>query len=639
MQLKLLISKHEIYHLFVMIRKTTVLLICFITIISVSRCLADIQKVTLPITLDYPLLRSMLVSQAFLEPGEMATLVDRGDGCILLTAAKPQVSEGNGLLRFEVLINAHAGSPIGDSCFAPIEWQGYLVLYQKPVLDPNSWQLSFTTVSSEVLRPDRQPAKIATILWNLIEPRVTSHLAGTSIDLLPPVQEIKNFLLPLFPDERKLQTEKMLASMQPAGMKINPDSLHIAISTEVDAVYEPEKTDGFQELNQEELQHIISTWERWDSFLVYLVTTLSKQMLNEDEKQILTNLLLDTRYRFVLAMTDKTIQGDIVRQQFVSAWQVMSPIFRRHLLLEDNISQTLGYLAFVSSADALLVFDKLGPTLGLEISTKGLIRLMHMLNADPEFLQYHQGINPELQRHFEIEEPPQSTPPSQPPTDSSTKNILIQRLMASFSPSVAYAADTQPQFSDIIKWKVPQTEVAEYVNNVEELLKQSTTSVIKKSKVPLERQKLFRLLIPAMAWQESCFRQFVVKNKKLTYLISYNQSSVGLMQVNERVWRGLYNLNRLRWDIHYNAHVGGEIAARYLSKYALRDTEKVASLDDDTLARLVYAMYNGGPSQYKKFFQRLKDNKFYDSDKLFWEKFLLVKADKVDQVSVCLIGS
>lgn len=601
--------------------------------------MAETEKISLPITIDYPLLRSLLVSQAFPETGETATLVNRGDGCTLLTTAQPQISESDGQIRFEVLVNARAGTPLGDSCFAPVEWQGYLVLYQQPLLDPETWQLSFSTVSSEVLRKDRQPAKIATILWNMIEPRVTSHLAGIVIDLLPPISQIKGFLLPLFPDEHRKQTEHMLASMQPSELMVNPQSLHFAIATEVESVFEPDSHSQNQYLSQEDLQHVVAIWERWDSFLVYVITALSKKMLNENEKHLLINILLDMRHHFVRDMTERTIQNDIVRQQFVRSWQVMSPIFRRHLLQGESASQALGYLAFVASADALLVFDKLGPTFGLEISTKGLVRLMHMLDADPNLLQYHPGINPDLQQHFEIEDPQPQAPPSSSSLESPNNSSFIRLFLSQLTPREAFAAATQPQFSEIIQWKVPKSDVSTYVKKVEGILRDSTTSVIRSGEIPKIRQEMFRQLIPALAWQESCFRQFVVKGKKLTYLISYNQSSVGLMQVNERVWRGLYDLGRLRWDIHYNAHVGSAIAVRYLNRYVLNDTDKASSIDDDTLARLIYAMYNGGPSQYKKFFQRLKKQSLYDSDKLFWEKYLLVKANKVEQVSVCLVGS
>ena len=150
---------------------------------------------------------------------------------------------------------------------------------------------------------------------------------------------------------------------------------------------------------------------------------------------------------------------------------------------------------------------------------------------------------------------------------------------------------------------------------------------------------MFHQLIQAMAWQESCFRQFVVKDKKLTYLLSYNQSSVGLMQINERVWRGMFNRESLRWDIDYNARAGCRITALYLQKYALRDKKLSQKIDNKTMARLVYAMYNGGPSQYGKFLDRLKRNKLYQSDELFWEKYQWVSSGDVGKVSKCLVGS
>ncbi len=621
-----------------MIKKIILLLIFAMTGYAVPQSMADQQAITLPITIDYPLLRNLLVSEAFPETGEMSTLLNQSDGCTKLTAAKPQIQEKQGLVRLEILIDARVGTSLGGKCFSPAEWQGFLVLDQQPLLNPENWQLTFSPISSQVLRMDRQPAKVASILWNIIEPQVTSHLASIAIDLLPPVSEIKGFLLPLFPEEKKLQTQRMLASMQPAQIEVEQDALTILIRAEVDAVFDPKLDENKQQLSQEDLQRTVALWEKWDTLLVYLVSTLSRQLLNESEKRELINVLLDTRYRFVTEMADRTIQQDIVRQQFVSAWQVLSPIFRRHLLQGEQISQALGYLAFVSSADALLVFDRLGPTLGLEISTAGLARLMRMLNATPDTLEYDRGINPDLQKLFEIQKPVEKESTYAPGNPSQNLSSFIKNLLMPLMAAPAYAASKTPQFSEIIQWKVPKSNITEYVLKVRELLHQSTTAVIKKSEVPVARQKMFRLLIPAMAWQESCFRQFVVKGKKLTYLISYNQSSVGLMQINERVWRGLYDLGRLRWDIHYNAQVGSEIAARYLNKYALRDTDKAATINDDMLARLIYAMYNGGPSQYKKFLQRHKNNKLYDSDKLFWEKYLLVKSDKVDQVSVCLVG-
>jgi hypothetical protein len=114
----------------------------------------------------------------------------------------------------------------------------------------------------------------------------------------------------------------------------------------------------------------------------------------------------------------------------------------------------------------------------------------------------------------------------------------------------------------------------------------------------------------------------VVKRKKIVYLQSYDGSSVGIMQINERVWRGIYDLQHLRWDIRYNTVAGCEILDLYVTKYLAghaKRFEAIQKLTDETRAELIYAMYNGGPGQLEKFLNRSARGKFYDSDKLYLE--------------------
>src|SRR5439155_1119236 len=55
----------------------------------------------------------------------------------------------------------------------------------------------------------------------------------------------------------------------------------------------------------------------------------------------------------------------------------------------------------------------------------------------------------------------------------------------------------------------------------------------------------FPHLVKAVAWQESCWRQFVRQSGKVTYLLS-STGDIGLMQVNRRVWRGFFDVRRLQ---------------------------------------------------------------------------------------------
>ena len=60
--------------------------------------------------------------------------------------------------------------------------------------------------------------------------------------------------------------------------------------------------------------------------------------------------------------------------------------------------------------------------------------------------------------------------------------------------------------------------------------------------------------------------------------------------------------------------------------------------DNETVARLVYAMYNGGPVLYKTYLERQRTGKLYNSDKLFWEKYEWVSTASWEKITKCLIG-
>jgi hypothetical protein len=149
---------------------------------------------------------------------------------------------------------------------------------------------------------------------------------------------------------------------------------------------------------------------------------------------------------------------------------------------------------------------------------------------------------------------------------------------------------------------------------------------------------MFQKAVYATAWQETCFRQFIVDKDKLTYIRSYNNSSVGIMQINERVWRGIYNMERVRWDIAYNAAVGIDILNLYLQKYALPKMKSLKgkeALDSDGLACSLYAMYNAGPAGFSKYVKRRSSGNPSKIDNHFEEKYTWVKKGQWERLGDC----
>ena len=129
---------------------------------------------------------------------------------------------------------------------------------------------------------------------------------------------------------------------------------------------------------------------------------------------------------------------------------------------------------------------------------------------------------------------------------------------------------------------------------------------------------IYMRLIRATAWQESCWRQFVVKRRRVVYLAS-STGDIGLMQVNKYVWRGFYSVPRLEWDVLYNASAGTGILERLLQQVATKPGATSRGKPNE-LARSVYAAYNGGPGAYRRW-RRPEPRAIGAIDRSFWSKY------------------
>jgi len=609
------------------------------------------KTVSLPLSIDYQLLRSLVVKTSFTDPDQTAVLLDDNNGCLKIMISKPRFTEKDSYVLFETKIYIRIGMYLFESCRMPVEWEGYLLLFQKPQID-NQWILSFNTTDSILYDKHHKPATIVGIIWKHIKTSVYEYLNNININLAPPVSELHSFLWPLFPTDLHARAKTMIKSMRPGKIQATPDAVRVSILTEVEGIYERDKDLEEETISEEEMARFIKTWEVWDVFLVHMITSLSREPLTAGDRQILLDTLLETRHRFITELSEKARVQDFVREQFVAVWKQLSPVFRNHLS-DDPSKSVLNYLAFFTASDALIALDNFGSTLGIEISRNGLIRLLQLIGEGKSVvLTYRPGVNTELREMLGLG-PPLSvskpvfdgngielTPDENEPIKEDGDKLL--HVIKRFFLKTAWAEqDNMKGVSDSIKaWIVSKNNLMQYFERIKSLLMDASNTALKNSKIGEQYHSLYRLIVLATAWQESCYRQFEVKKNRVTYLRSYNGTSVGLMQINERVWRGMYEENHLRWDIHYNAKAGCEIADLYFNRYALRKMEKIGpknSLDNNVLARAIYAMYNGGPRQFDKFLKRNKKKAYYLSDRLFMEKFLWVNSGQWENVTQCLI--
>jgi hypothetical protein len=171
----------------------------------------------------------------------------------------------------------------------------------------------------------------------------------------------------------------------------------------------------------------------------------------------------------------------------------------------------------------------------------------------------------------------------------------------------------------------------EYRGNYDELLRYGAQHEISDENLDYRFRALYLRMVKATAWQESCWRQFVLDGNRVTYLES-STHDLGLMQVNKYVWRGFYNIDRLEWDVLYNASAGMEILARLLDDLELKRGAFTAS-NPDELARSIYAAYNGGPGSYRRWHTR-EAKPIRAIDNSFWAKYQAVlQGHQIDVLS------
>lgn len=591
------------------------------------------ETLEMPLTLDMGLLRSLIVKQGYPLAGERALVLQQGQGCRQIMLSAPQVREDQGSVRFQTGVHLRWGTDVLGSCLAPLQWEGSVVLWQQPRVD-NQWRLSFATINSTVLDRNGQPIQVAALLWNLIKGPVHSYLDSFFIDLAPPVNNMKNSLLPMFASDQRERTERFLASMRPTAPLLTPEGIRVNIQAEIDLGQEKDPLAPVPVPGREHLARVLELGEAWDAFLILQLKQFTDAPLSPLDRSILLEVMLTVRHDFSEALDKESLSNAFIRDQFMWGWKQLYPVFRRHLHHRPSTS-LLGYLAFFTAGDALLILDELGPAVGIEISEDGLRRLAALITTEPLDRRPSSHVDPQLRKIFDLPPLPETSLPDERPLSapeirlkdptSKWQALPWENVFDLFRLATAQAAP-QAKISrkEIESWTAELTPATVLLSRVSDLIHHNAAEQRKKLSAPVDQQGWFETMAMATAWQESCFRQFHIQDKKITYLLSYNNTSVGLMQINERVWRGIYNLEQLRWNTEYNSQAGCEILSLYLRDYVLQEKTSVhfnAADGQRYYAGWLYALYNGGPSQRHLFPGRYTKGKLFRSERLFLEKF------------------
>jgi len=591
---------------------------------------ATADELTFPLVVDYPFLRTALERELHEEADGTALLWGRRGGCRFVTLHDLQMARAGGRVRLTGRVAARVAIDLFGLCIGPVTWQGHVETLATPEITPD-WRLRFRDLDSHVYDAEWGRATVTSRVWDVVKGRFERELEDFEVDLRPPVDEAKALLRSSVDADYARAIVDVLETIRPLHVTAGELGVEVRVAVDVPAgqplVRTPEPS-----LAPIELQKWQAALESWDGFVVFVIKDLGAIDRDQAVRDELLALLLGSRRELLAVLAGGPEVGvDPVRRLFIDVWERLRGIVRAaasHGALEDR---ALRYLSFLAAGDALVAIDAAGPSLGIEISPDGLRRLARVL--EPEFagdpVAYSEDPDAALRELFDFHDPASTAVPTRepPPPDASSWWI---------GPGAANAAGPPSEgITDLARrldrWVPADAELEAYRGTVGRLLALVTERTATANAIDERFAKLYADLVPAAAWQESCWRQFVRRKGRVTYLLS-KSGDVGIMQVNRRVWRGFFEVAKLEWDVAYNAGAGAEILAQLLRRYGVRESSGKL----ENAARATYAAYNGGPDAYRRYRLGKIPRAQRAVDRAFWDKFQAMAAGQAFDFVLCI---
>jgi len=597
------------------------------TTLALLPALAAADRVRVPLSLERSFLESVLREQAFTGPGQSVRFADDGSGCQYLQLRRPTLSTGDGPIRVRTQAEARVGRAVAGRCLILATWYGQLEFDQRPAVADDGRTILLRTVAWRAFKPNGAPDSVSTTIGQWLDGYLPSQLKETRISIARPITELERFLSSMIDTDAAGSARSVLEDVRIDSAVAREDGLTVTLGIDVTPAVAPPRREEAA-LTEGELAQLSSRLDDVDSFFTYTIKSLADNA--ENDPAALLDVLVELRRDLIDILTSRERQiRDPARALFVEAWEGLTPLLRLAAGSGTDPAGSLRYLTFLGAGDALKALDDLGPAAGIEISSDGLRRLARILlpddPADP--LDHGEGVDPALRQAFGFGAP---VPGPRYDVDASWLDWFIPRAVA--------ASGLNPdRVRRLNNWVPRSGDMDEYLPMVQEVLSYVIYEQLRAKPLAADFHPVYRRLVFAAAWQESCWRQFVARDDKRVPVQS-GSGDVGMMQINPKVWRGFYDLQGLRWDIVYNARAGADILQHHLVNYGIEKEEHRVTGSTDNLARAAYAAYNGGPRQYNRYRRSDAPDYAQKVDDLFFRKYRSVKSEGEMAVVTCYSG-
>jgi hypothetical protein len=605
--------------------------------------LAGASQVRIPLTIDYLTLREALKRKLYTAPGGRAELWNGVSDCQYLYAENPEFSRAAGggaaTVQLETANSLGLGLSVGSQCLNAVQWSGFVQALGVPYIAPGL-QLKFHFTDLNLYDSSHQKAELASQGFDQIKGYLIPRLNDFSYDLNPSVKQLAALITDSIPADAADRVRAAIASLtaEPNIVALDEGLRVTLVMTVPDVPASGVNPGAASSPTPAELKAFQNTLDQWDAFLVFSIKNLGGAIGDRQFRDQLLQILLDSRYRLVQALNNPPAGGgpDPVRLLFLDEWRQLHDAVRAAARRGMLGAHALEFMSFISAGDALFALDQAAPALGVRISAADLRRLAHIMapSATGDPLKFDYREDPDMKKMFAVPEPPrsrhpieeESIPPSAPgaaPAPKPSARLFPRstgfgvRLLEAISPDEADAAEDaghlqinrlQDVADRLYRLVVNEENVDAYRHDMGLLLNLSAAYRLGQitagiDALDTDNGRVYVTLVMSTAWQESCWRQFVMAGTRVRWLESAS-GDIGLMQVNKHVWRGFYDLDRLKWDVLYNAGAGCEILAQMMQYAAATQPKFDPVLISSHLARSTYAGYNGGPAACNRWRRR-----------------------------------
>lgn len=609
----------------------------FLSLLTIG--VASSAEVTLPLRLPISLLQTSLRDALNIHDITPAEIFRQGD-CRFIQLTGLQLESADGKLLVKTQANLKFGPEWFGSCYGAIAWKGQARFELEPYITPDHL-LRYRLLDTELIDDQGNKSLAAEIVWKLVARIMRPRLEAFQIDLRPPRTEVANVLHNFVPESQVQQIDAILGSARATILKVGQDELSIPLILDVPDQYlsQTEPTPSEAPLSSEELANFEQTSQSWDAFLVYIIRNLGLSIENTDLRIRLLEILLNSRYQVIAILSGEAEQtsGDPTRELFVRAWNDLRDLITEASQRGQLTGQLLPYLSFLTAGDALMLLDTSAPGLSIEMSENGLRRLARAMRpldpSDP--LKFDWNLDPFLQDLFDLNDDQQPAPPA--PTQTVPPGALHEYWLNFFIPAAQAeeATDIMQHLSERLDpWVPKEDELDVYRIMVAALLATVHAHEITQVKLTSEESADFSHLLSTTALIESCWRQYNLQDGAVSYVRSPS-GSIGMMQINPSVWRGIFEIERLKKDTGYNATVGARILLRYLRLHARPIARKSGNQDD--LARATYAAYNAGPRAAGRFLNPQAKARIKQVDDKFWKLYQTLRDGGTVDLQSCSV--